>query len=238
MISPSRGSTCVATRPIAPIGSAADAPHPCAAGGCDVAEDPDLDGRAAHPLWASSPEELLQVRASRGRTSSPGFDLWRIPGRKRLTLGGADLQLTVEVAARRMRVTLAADVTHGAAYANTVPLTLGLRGELDAFQAQAKVLEGHAPAADAARPATRAALLHVRALQALDASQAGASHRDIALALFGLETVVLRWHEDSELRAQVRYLLRRARSLMDGGYLALAGVVPVAATQPGDEPTR
>lgn len=85
---------------------------------------------------------------------------------------------------------------------------------------------------------TRAALLHLRALQALDAAQAGASHRDIAQALFGLEAAVRRWNEDGELRAQVRHLLRRAEAYMGGGYLALAGVRHGAAKPPGDEPVR
>ena len=43
---------------------------------------------------------------------------------------------------------------------------------------------------------------------------------------------------DGELRAQVRHLLRRAEALMNGGYLALAGVSHAAATHPGDEPLR
>ena len=94
------------------------------------------------------------------------------------------------------------------------------------------------PAEQVVRPATRAALLHLRALQALDAAQAGASHRDIAQALFGLEAVALRWHEDGELRAQVRYLLRRAEGYMLGGYLALAGIRRTAAKRPGDKRAR
>jgi len=60
----------------------------------------------------------------------------------------------------------------------------------------------------------------------------------IAQALFGLEAIVLRWHEDGELRAQVRHLLRRAEAYMTGGYLALAGVLHSAANHPGDEPVR
>jgi hypothetical protein len=129
-------------------------------------------------------------------------------------------------------------VAGGAAYVSAVPLTPRFRGQLDTFNAQAQALEGHALRVDPARPVTRVALLHLRALQALDASQAGASHRDIAQALFGLEAVVLRWHEDGELRAQVRHLLRRAEAYMAGGYLALAGVSHSAEKCPGDEPVR
>lgn len=166
------------------------------------------------------------------------FDLWRIPGRKRLALDGPDLALTADLSAQRMRLSLSGALADGAAYASAVPLTPQLRGQLGTFNAQAKALEGHVPRPDPAQPLTRAALLHLRALQALDASQAGASHRDIAQALFGLEAVVLRWHEDGELRAQVRHLLRRAEAFMTGGYLALAGVSHSAAEHPGDEPVR
>jgi hypothetical protein len=182
---------------------------------------------------------LLHVRASRahGASTRPTFDLWRVPGRKRLALRSTGLTLLTEVSAQRLRMSLADDLVDGAAYACTVPLGPGLRGQLDAFNAQALVLRGHLPAAASARPVTRAALLHLRALQALDGVQAGASHRDIAQALFGLEAVV-RWHADGELRAQVRHLLRRAEAYMGGGYLALAGIRRTAAEPPGDEPMR
>ena len=166
------------------------------------------------------------------------FDLWRVPGRKCLVLGGTGLTLLAEVSAQRLRVTLADDLADGAAYACTVPLGPALRGQLDGFNAQAQVLQGHAPAESSTRPATRPALLHLRALQALDGAQAGASHRDIAQAVFGLEAVAQRWQADGELRAQVRHLLRRAEAYMKGGYLVLAGVLRTAAQPPGDEPMR
>lgn len=180
------------------------------------------------------------MRASTARRASaqPTFDLWRVPGRKRLALGGAGLTLLADVSAQRLRVTLADDLADGAAHTCTVPLGPGLRGQLDAFTTQALILEGHAPVTAPARAATRGALLHLRALQALDGAQAGASHRDIAQTLFGLEAVVRRWHDDGELRAQVRHLLRRAEAYMQGGYLVLAGVGRIAAQPPGDEPMR
>ena len=136
-----------------------------------------------------------------------------------------------------MRLSLSGELEDGAAYASTVPLTPSLRGDLDVYRAQAQALEGQAPCPPPARPTTRAALLHLRALQALDASLAGASHRDIAQTLFGLEAVVQRWHEDSELRAQVRHLLRRAEEYMRGDYLTLVGVLP-RSDRAGDEPVR
>jgi hypothetical protein len=198
-----------------------------------------MDGRNAHPLWLSSSDGLLHVRAAHANNAAARrFDLWRIPGRKRLALDGPDLALTAGHSAQRMRLSLSGALADGAGYASTVPMTPRLRGQLDAFNEQAHALEGHAPQTDPARSVTRAALLHLRALQTLDASQAGASHRDIAQALFGLEAVVLRWHEDGELRAQVRHLLRRAEAYMAGGYLSLAGVLHPEAKHPGDEPMR
>ena len=186
----------------------------------------------AKPIPSGSPP--LTQSASTRRT----FDPWRVPGRKRLVLGDAGLTLLAEVSAQRLRVSLADDLTSGAAYTCAVPLGPSLRGQLDAFNAQAQAIDGRVPAAASVRVASRAALLHLRALQALDGAQAGASHRDIAQALFGLEAVVHRWHDDGELRAQVRHLLRRAEAYMKGGYLILAGVARTAAQPPGDEPMR
>lgn len=179
------------------------------------------------------------MRASRAHDAStrPTFDLWRVPGRKRLALGDSGLTLLTEVSAQRLRMSLADDLSDGAVYTCTAPLSPGLRGQLAAFNAQAQALQGYAPAEDSTRAVTRAALLHLRALQALDGAQAGASHRDIAQGLFGLDAVV-RWHADGELRAAVRHLLRRAEAYVGGGYLSLAGIRHTAAESPGDEPMR
>ncbi len=214
-------------------------------GACDSVEDPNLDAREAHPQWLTSLDDLLLVRAARWPAADPKrdrFDLWRVPGRKRLTQEANGLTLTADLSAQRLHVTLSDELADGVAYAVAAPLSPGLRGRLAAFDAQARMLAGEAPLVPAAHPVTRAALLHLRALQALDGAQAGASQRDIARALFGLEAVVLRWQADGELRAQVRHLLQRARAYRDGGYLALAGVQRIPANPgedaPGDEPAR
>jgi hypothetical protein len=57
-----------------------------------------------------------------------------------------------------------------------------------------------------------------RSLQALDASLAGASVRDTAAAVFGADRVAADWLRDSPLRDRTRYLIRRGRRLMEGGY--------------------
>ncbi|WP_352753169.1 DUF2285 domain-containing protein [Mesorhizobium sp. M0204] len=56
-------------------------------------------------------------------------------------------------------------------------------------------------------------------LQALDGSLAGASHQEIAIALFGRRRVEEDWsHPGSHLRDQVRRAIQRGRYLMGGGY--------------------
>ncbi|MGV6876466.1 DUF2285 domain-containing protein [Pseudochelatococcus sp. B33] len=64
-------------------------------------------------------------------------------------------------------------------------------------------------------------IITMQSIQALDGHLAGASERDIAFVLFGESIVKDKWHGDSELRAKVRYLIRRGRTLMNGGYRRL-----------------
>lgn len=160
------------------------------------------------------------------------FDLWKIPGRKRLTHTGSHLSLKAKLGHYSLRASLFPDLTHGAAYGLTVPMDVHLRTRLIGYKSQANALQGQWPSIE--RKVTRASLLHLHALQALDALQVGARHRDIAEALFGSDDVRKRWSPDSELRAQVRHLLTRAEGLMRGGYLALAGVRQDDRGVPGD----
>lgn len=165
------------------------------------------------------------------------FDLWKIPGRKRLVHSDAQLNITAEHGPNRLRASLSTELEDGGAYGLTVPFDAHLRTRLTGYQAQANAIQGQWPPV-VAKKITRSALLHLHALQALDASQAGAHHRDIAGALFGADAARKRWTADGELRAQVRHLLTRAEGLMRGGYLALAGVRQPHTSAPGDEPAR
>jgi hypothetical protein len=74
----------------------------------------------------------------------------------------------------------------------------------------------------ARRNITRSALVHRATLQALDGAAAGASQRDIAIAIWGKRAVLERWSSDGELRARVRYFMRRGHALVQGGYRKLA----------------
>lgn len=147
------------------------------------------------------------------------------------------MNITAEHGPNRLRVSLSTALGDGAAYGLTVPLDAHLRTRLPGYQVQANAVQGQWPPVSV-KKITRASLLHLHALQALDASQAGARHRDIAGALFGVDAVRKRWTADGELRAQVRHLLTRAEGFMRGGYLALAGVRQLHTSAPGDDPAH
>ena len=60
------------------------------------------------------------------------------------------------------------------------------------------------------------------ALRVHDATMAGASQREIALALYGADRVAPGWHGNADsLRSRVRRLVREARALATGGYRSL-----------------
>jgi len=63
--------------------------------------------------------------------------------------------------------------------------------------------------------------LELHTLQALDATLAGASLREVAEGLFGVDAVQERWYADGGLRSKTRRLVQRGDALMRGGYLAL-----------------
>jgi len=68
-------------------------------------------------------------------------------------------------------------------------------------------------------PPERRARRWAMALQAYDAVQAGASHRDIAAALFGEKIVKEDWKGRSDyLRLRTQRLVRTADKLVNGGY--------------------
>lgn len=59
-------------------------------------------------------------------------------------------------------------------------------------------------------------------LRALDGENASASHREIAVALFGLDRVKASWNDPrGHMRDNVRRALKRGRTLMKGGYVRL-----------------
>lgn len=192
--------------------------------GLRLLEDPACDARDAQPDWLADPDRLVQLCPIADISAGPGaFDLWRLPGRKRLTHDGDRLVLTCELASHVLRGAISTALGDGMPYAYAVRPGSRLserwrtvEGDLAQWEAA-----GTEPAAVAHDRPGRTALLHLRTLQALDGTLAGASHREIAEALFSLATVAEQWFEDSDLRAHVRRLIRGGQALMRGGYRRL-----------------
>jgi hypothetical protein len=232
----SRGNTSAGTRPIATIGRGL-VPIPRSSqptlGGCAFAENPDFDARQAQPCWRED-KKCVCVDPTERTPSILTFSLWRIPGRKRLLHDGHRLALIARYDETPLRLSLAPTLADETPFAISVPARSDVTEPWLTVRRLITDLTGSVyPTNQRAtcRP-TRLLLTHMRALQALDASIAGASHRDIAEAIFGPKAVTSRWHPDSELRAQVRHLIRRARALMNGGYRTL-----LTAASKGRSPT-
>jgi len=150
------------------------------------------------------------------------FSLWKIPGQKTLFHDGADLLLTARSNHETSRVSIDARLGEGSAFEFGVPASADLPEAWRAVSHTFALLASRRrPARLSAHRPNRYALFHARSLQALDGEAAGASHREIARVIYGESEVWQRWTTNSELRAQLRHLLRRGHELVDGGYRRL-----------------
>ena len=183
--------------------------------GLRLLEDPTLDARDAHPAWLPGHEAVVQLHPDADPPpEATAFAFWRIPGHKQLLHDGKGLALIARSPGLCQRYALAPGLEDGmaVAYAHRDRSTT------------------HAP--DTPTPMARprpppAALLELHTLQALDATLAGASLREVAEGLFGADAVAADWHADGDLRARVRRLARRGDALMRGGYRRLAQLPPL-----------
>ena len=194
-------------RPAPPV-----APSP---GGYDFLEDPALDARTAEPIWLPDPDPLMTVTPAIVDGAAP-FSFWALPGRKSLVHDGQRLLMRSTIGRRVLRVAVSLALGDGMPFAYAVPA--GERGQrgLKAAAALDAMLAG--AGTKPRKPAvTRSDLVHMRALQALDAEGDGASERAIAELVFGPLDEPESWN-DSAVRASVRYLLDHGRGLRDGGY--------------------
>ncbi|MGV7186992.1 DUF2285 domain-containing protein [Xanthomonas axonopodis] len=192
-------------------------------------EDPALDARDAHPDWCPDPAASAQLHPDLDVPEEGWrFDLWALPGHKRLHSDGRRLRLTVDLPGRHLRLALAPGLGDGMACAFGTRAATSFTAEAARASHRALALgvaslKGHSPQAFAQareRPSPTA-LQELHSLQALDGYLAGASLREIATGLFGADAVAAGWHTDSGLRARTRRLVRRGEALMRGGYRRL-----------------
>ena len=199
-----------------------DADVPLSQWQLEAFEDPDLDARVACPIWRLEPERRARLRAAEPGDEHKPFSLWTIPGAKRLLYDGRRLLLNGYARSDALHLTLGNDVHDGAPFEYVLAPGTNMEEEWRGVQRQHRMLaERESPASATFPRPDRVALMHMRALLALDGSADGASQREIAASLFGEEITASNWHPDSELRAQVRHLLRRARAFVAGGYRSL-----------------
>lgn len=201
-------------------------PEAASCWGLRLLEDPSLDARDAHPAWYPDHEAVLQLYPDADPPpNASAFQFWRIPGRKHLIHDGKRLILTARRPGDCVRLALAPGLEDGMAVVYAVRPGAALNARYRAVAAEgdklAEDVEAHPTVTVQTRP-TPSALLEMRTLQALDATQAGASLREVGEGLFGADAVASGWHADSGMRSSVRRLIRRGQSLMHGGYRRLA----------------
>ncbi|WP_375782190.1 DUF2285 domain-containing protein [Nitrobacter winogradskyi] len=153
-------------------------------------------------------------------TIAPVFDPWTFPGRKAIGHDGSRLALKLCRRGRSWHLQIAGALDAGMPFTFAIAPDDRAGARLREAHEMFTAMAGH-PADIAGRRGATEAIITMQSLQALDGHLAGASERDIAIAIFGTHMVTEKWHGDSELRARVRYLIRRSRTMMNGGYRSL-----------------
>lgn len=198
--------------------------------GLRLLEDPDVDARDAHLAWFPDHDTVLQLYPDADPPPNADiFEFWRIPGRKHLIHDGRRLVLVAQQLGCCLRAVLTPALEEGMAYVHALRARpapyVGYRalvGELEKLDRLKRVVTfGLAKP----RPSS-SSLLELHTLQALDGTLAGASLRTIATVLYGTDAVSKDWHADSDLRARVRRLVQRGKTLMHGGYRRMAQLPP------------
>ena len=193
--------------------------------GLRLLEDPALDARDAHPAWVPGHDAVVQLYPDADPpVDAELFAFWRIPGHKQLLHDGRGLTLIARSPGRCRRFVLAPGLEDGMAVAY-------------AYRGRGITHAPDTPAPMARPRPPPAALLELHTLQALDATLAGASLREVGEGLFGADAVA-DWYSDGGLRSKVRRLTRRGDALMRGGYRRLAQLPQLEKGRLDDDATR
>ena len=185
--------------------------------GLRLLEDPALDARDAHPAWFPDHDGIQLYPDADPLPDAALFGLWGIPGTKQLVHDGKRLVLWLRWPGCRLQLAIAPGLDDGMAYVYAIRASPTLRTHYPPA-----VPDDAVPIAVVRPRPTLSALLELHTLQALDATLAGASLRDVAQGLFLEQVTEGDWHADGALRARVRRLVRRGDALMRSGYRRLA----------------
>ncbi len=186
-------------------------------------EDPALDARKALPLWSIDSDDLIWLTGAPG-SGADAFSVWNLPGEKRMAHDGKRRLLTVTIGHQELRMALDDTVIEGEPVAYLIPADAHPQTHFKAVERQRRIIKAAPPEKHynytLPRP-DRIAMMHMHSLQAIDGFFAGATHREIAEVLFGVDRVFQEWSTNSELRVRIRHLLKRARDYKRGEYRRL-----------------
>lgn len=192
--------------------------------GLHAFEAPERDAVAARPLWRREIfPHVLEADALDEGDAGDRFDLGRMRPLATLAVDRGAERLLLSDGRRAVRV----DVVSGTLGGGPALLRYRLEG-LRRVEAPLLVLRQlvalwrtGAFSRGLHRPERRAARW-IQLLRTHDAMVAGASQRDIAAELLGLEAAERRWRvEAPSLRSRAQRLVREARRMAAGGYLSL-----------------
>jgi hypothetical protein len=190
-------------------------------GGFTFTEDPACGADRAVIAWTAVQNRAVIALDAQHSNNSNAFDFRKYRGRTAVIVDNSGKEHIVLSDGSSQIV---ADIDSGSVLVGPVSLKLIVPDHalVGMHLGQLQKLISALAHPDGLIPAHRnrnAAHKLVTALQVADALAAGASQRDIAVALFGTRRVCSDWNTASDaLRSQVRRLIKRARQLSAGGW--------------------
>jgi hypothetical protein len=184
--------------------------------------DPMVDARTAIPIWQPDPPSTLRVvRASSAQVGIKLYDL-QIERTPYMVRDDQGTYGTASMKSNSWRVHVADGLSADDRIAIAIPVDEFARRRVVA--ADRFIVDLKAKSAETRKRlsvSNRADRFHCSVLQAIDGAAAGATHRQIAVAIYGQRRVSASWTPDGDLRARIRYFLKRGGALVNGGYRAL-----------------
>jgi hypothetical protein len=184
--------------------------------------DPATDARSANPIWQPDPPSTLRiVRASAAKQGLKFYDL-QIERAPYMVRDDQGTYGTASMKSNSWRIHVADGLADDDWIAIAIPVDEFARRRVaaaDRFIVDLKAKSAETPKHFSA--SNRADRFHSSVLQALDGAAARATHRQIAVAIYGQRRVSASWTPDGDLRARIRYFLKRGSALVNGGYRKL-----------------